>query len=167
MFIQINCFISVNECDWWYCSILLRWRGRYKNRLTAVSHANELIQETGCANLKAGYGAIVMRISNVIRRVTKDTINITLKSVGTKQYISIYEIIARLRKYKPMLPYLYFPNQLTATNIIHHTAPYRGSRAISAAVLTVDLSLVWWMHALHLQQFIALPAAQSSAKLET
>jgi hypothetical protein len=58
-----------------------------KKRLSAISNANELMQETGCAYLYVGYGAIVMRMNNVVRRTTEDTINIDLKSVSTKQYI--------------------------------------------------------------------------------
>jgi hypothetical protein len=54
-------------------------------RLSAVSNANEFMQETGCAYLNVGYGAIVMRMNNVIKKATKDTIS--LKLVGTKKCI--------------------------------------------------------------------------------
>jgi len=60
-----------------------------KIRLSAVSSANEFIQETRCAKLNIGYGTIVMRMNNVIRRAIKDTINISLKSVGAEQYIQV------------------------------------------------------------------------------
>jgi len=52
-------------------------------RLSAVSNANEFIQETRRTYLNVGYGTIVIRMNNVIRRATKDTINISLKSIGT------------------------------------------------------------------------------------
>jgi hypothetical protein len=55
------------------------------------------MQGTECAYLNASNGAIVMRMNNVIRRAAKDTIDISLKSVGTKQCIWAHRIVtARL-----------------------------------------------------------------------
>ena len=58
-----------------------------KKRLSAVSNTNKFRQETGCTQLNVGYGAIVMGIINIIRRATKNIVDISLISVGTKQYI--------------------------------------------------------------------------------
>ena len=61
-----------------------------KKRLSAVSNANKFKQETVCTQLNDGYGAIVMRMNDVIRRVTKNIVDISLISVGTKQYIQTH-----------------------------------------------------------------------------
>jgi len=55
-----------------------------KIRVSAVSSANELRQETRRTSLNVGYGTIVIRMNNVIGRTMEDTINISLKSIGTE-----------------------------------------------------------------------------------
>jgi len=55
-----------------------------KIRLSAVSNANEFIQETRRTLLDVGYGTIVIRMNNVIRRTMKHTIKISFKAIGTE-----------------------------------------------------------------------------------
>jgi len=55
-----------------------------KIRLSPVSSANKFRQETRRTQLNVGYGTIVIRMNNVIRRTMEDTINIRFKSIGTE-----------------------------------------------------------------------------------